>query len=237
MVHVNPTPMTTQPDTWLAAYLYRGEPWEALLTEAVQPFVQQVLINGWADSFFFIRYWERGPHIRLRFKGDAVVLESQLRPALTAHFTRYFRQYPSQRADPARQLPPGSQWFPNDSVQFIPYEPETDRYGGPVGVAIAERQFACASRVVLATLAASRTWNYDRALGTAIQLHLLFAYATGMDLEEARAFFTLVYTQWAPRAYVPPQGATAPGQAAAYRQQVEAAFAVDKVYQITRLEA
>ena len=55
---------------WLAAYLYYSGNWEKFLTNSVKPFVEDILDRKLAEQYFFIRYWERGPHIRLRFKGD-----------------------------------------------------------------------------------------------------------------------------------------------------------------------
>lgn len=189
--------------TWLAAYLYCGEPWEKFLIEAVKPFVEKTMENRWADRFFFIRYWERGPHIRLRFKGNAETLEKKVKPQLDSYFPEYFREHPTQRDTPEyiEKLPPEQQWFPNDSVQYIDYEPEIDRYGGPNGIHIAERQFEASSRAVFAVIEESGDWGYDRALGAAIQLHLGFAFALGMDLVETGEFFSRISTTWFSRAY------------------------------------
>jgi len=189
--------------TWLAAYLYRGEPWEKFLIETVKPFVDKTMENRWADRFFFVRYWERGPHIRLRFKGNAETLEKQVKPQLDSYFPEYFREHPSQRITPENieEFPPEQQWFPNDSVQYIDYEPEIERYGGPAGILIAERQFEASSRAVFAVIEESGDWDYDRALGAAIQLHLGFAFALGMDLVETGEFFTQISRTWFSRAY------------------------------------
>ncbi len=189
--------------TWLAAYLYYSEPWEKFLIESVKPFVDKVMENRWARQFFFIRYWERGSHIRLRFNGDAETMEKQVKPGLDAHFSKYFQEHPGKRETPeyVETLPPGQQWFPNNSIQYIDYEPEVDRYGGPTGILIGERQFEASSRAVFAVIEESGEWDYDRALGAAIQLHLGFAFALGMDLVETGEFFTQISRTWFSRAY------------------------------------
>jgi thiopeptide-type bacteriocin biosynthesis protein len=189
--------------TWLAAYLYRGEPWEDFLTGTVMPFVDDVFEKKLADQFFFIRYWERGPHMRLRFKGDTGVLEEKVKPQLDDHFNNYFKQHPSERKEfeDMEKLPPEQQWFPNDSVQYIEYEPEVERYGGPVGILVAEKQFEISSRAVSAVIEECDTWDYDRALGAAIQLHLGFAFAMGMNLMETAAFYSRIFNVWFSRAY------------------------------------
>jgi hypothetical protein len=65
----------------------------------------------------------------------------------------------------------------------------------------AERQFEASSNAVLAILAQSPDWPYSRALGAAIQLHLGFAHAVGMNLAEVSAFFARLSESWLPGAY------------------------------------
>ncbi|MDO1446722.1 thiopeptide-type bacteriocin biosynthesis protein [Rhodocytophaga aerolata] len=190
--------------SWLAAYLCYAEPWETFLCNAVIPFIENMREQHLACQFFFIRYWEKGPHIRLRLKGQATDLETHVKPALVKHFTSYFQTYPSSRPEPAwvSSLPDAQQWWPNNSIQFVTYEPETERYGGEQGLLLAEKQFQASSETVLSMLQARGNWDYSRALGVAIQLHLGFAAATGMDLSEASFFFSSVFENWLPKAYV-----------------------------------
>jgi hypothetical protein len=195
--------METKQQPWLACYIYRPEPWESLLTEHVGPFARSVLKEGLAEQYFFIRYWERGPHIRLRFKGERRRMDETVRPKLDQYFSQYFSENPSDREEPeaVASLPEERQWFPNDSVQYIEYEPETARYGGPVGLEISERQFQISSDTVLAVMEDRGEWDYERAMGAAIQLHLGFAYALGMDLPEAISFYTRISKLWLARAF------------------------------------
>jgi thiopeptide-type bacteriocin biosynthesis protein len=183
---------------WLAAHLYRAEPWEGLLTSAVAPFIEEVLAAGLAEQFFFIRYWELGPHIRLRFKGDPAVLANDVAPLLDRYFTEWFTLHPSHRDQPVGPdgTPADKHWLPNDTIHYSDYQPEVERYGGSVGIEIAEKQFEVSSRAVLAVIGCSPEWNYERALGAAIQLHLGFAHATGMGLAESMIFFSHVFKKW-----------------------------------------
>ena len=182
---------------WLAAHLYYAEPWDTFLVKAVHPFIQTVIDNNWAEQFFFIRYWEKGPHIRLRLKGDRRILEKEVQPRLENNIFRYYKTNPSHRREPEPEnLSEEQQWFPNHSIQFIEYEPEVERYGGAAGILIAEKQFELSSRVVLEIIRASSDWGYDRALGAGIQLHLAFACTLGMDLEETTAFYARIFEGW-----------------------------------------
>ena len=92
-------------------------------------------------------------------------------------------------------------WFPNNTVQYIEYEPEVERYGGDTCILVAERQFELCSDTILALTSESDTWDYNRALGAAIQLHLGFAFGTGMSLDGATQFFQRIFQSWLPRAY------------------------------------
>jgi thiopeptide-type bacteriocin biosynthesis protein len=189
---------------WLGAYLYYAEPWEKILVEAVKPIADQLIDQGHAEQYFFIRYWERGPHIRLRFKGDAAVLDNKVKPQLTEYFETYFKSNPSVREEPnwPEDITEDRKWYPNNSIQFIEYEPEVERYGGEHGIVIAEQQFQAASNAILAVTQESQdSWDYSRALGGGIQLHLGFGYALGMELDEMSAFFNRFFENWLSRAY------------------------------------
>lgn len=189
--------------TWLAAYLYHAEPWEQFLLKIMKPFVDDVIKKALAEQFFFIRFWERGPHIRLRFKGDTDTLQNQIKPQLENYFLSYFKEHPSVRQDPddMNKWPVDQQWLPNDSVQYIEYDPEVERYGGPYAILTAEKQFEASSRTVLAVIEESDSWDYDRALGAAIQLHLGFTFALGMNLAEAVEFYSRIARHWFASAY------------------------------------
>ena len=69
-------------DFWLSAYLYYHEPWETFITKAVSPFIDKMLEKHLVKRFFFIRYWEKGPHIRLRFQGNKQTIEEKIKPNL-----------------------------------------------------------------------------------------------------------------------------------------------------------
>jgi thiopeptide-type bacteriocin biosynthesis protein len=131
-------------------------------------------------------------------------MESTVKPQLESYFQSYFKEKPSQRkeSEQIKQLPENLQWFPNNSVQFIPYEPEVERYGGSTAILVAEKQFEISSNAVLAVIEESKQWDYDRALGAAIQLHLGFAFSLGMDLKEAAAFYSRISALWFSRAYI-----------------------------------
>lgn len=189
---------------WMAAYLYYNEPWENFLVEAVAPYIRTVMQNQIAEQFFFIRYWDRGPHIRLRFKAQADIIEKILKPNLEEHFQTYFESKPSLRTDPNYPsiFPEEDRWLPNNSIQYVSYEAEENRYGGWKGLEVAEKQFMSSSKVVLDYLTEKKVdWSYDEAIGTGIKLHLCFAHALGIRGKKLNDFFRFYFRNWLPNSF------------------------------------
>lgn len=187
---------------WLTACLYYSEPWEEFLVKAVKPYIDVVMQTGVAERFYFQRSWERGPHIKLWFKGNTYILENMLKPNLEEHFLQYFESRPSLLVEPhyPDNFPEEYKWFPNNSVQYFDYEPELDRFGGRLELSLFEKQFEASSSIVLKTIKdkASR-WTYNEMVGTAIKLHLSFAYSMGLSITEACEFFKLLSRTWVSR--------------------------------------
>ena len=86
------------------------------------------------DRWFFLRYADPDPHLRLRLHGDPEVLNAALLPQLHSW---------------ARELNDGGLLR---KLELSTYEPETDRYGGPEVIDAAERAFRADSEAVLAQL-------------------------------------------------------------------------------------
>lgn len=191
--------MTMSSSEWLSAHLFYGVPWANFLTQAIRPFIDDLVARSLISQYFFIRYWERGPHIRLRLKGDPSILQEYVKPLLEATFNDYFAAHPSKRPLPEwdPSIAPSQRWLPNNTVQYIPYEPEVARYGGLPGVKIAEAHFESSSRAVLSAMTMDG-WTYQKALGTAIHMHLGFAHACGWTLANTAAFFTYFSELWFP---------------------------------------
>ncbi|MFD7581575.1 lantibiotic dehydratase [Kitasatospora sp. NPDC059817] len=90
------------------------------------------------DRWFFVRYQDSAPHLRLRFHGAPPVLAAQLLP--TVH-------------DWVRELHRAGL---TADLRLEGYAPETDRYGGAEVLADAERVFQADSLVALAALRLAR---------------------------------------------------------------------------------
>lgn len=120
---------------WLYAKLYGGSATaDRVLHEAVGPLVREALDVRAADTWFFLRYEDPEPHLRVRLHGDAKRLRETILPLLET------------RTEPL--LEEGLLW----RVQLDTYEREVERYGGAEGIRLAERLFHADSEAVLTLL-------------------------------------------------------------------------------------
>jgi len=111
---------------WLYAKLYAGSATsDQILTETIAP-----LVTGGAP-WFFLRYSDPHWHVRFRVHGEPAWLYGELMPRL-AEATR-------------AMLDDGRMW----RLQLDTYEREVERYGGPVGIDLAERLFCADSACVV----------------------------------------------------------------------------------------
>lgn len=161
---------------WLGAHLFFDHPGiysgecDQIVLEVVEPFVRRCQREGWVDAWFFIRYSEYGPHVRLRLHGRTEVIDGTVWPALVEHVRARWPEVSTERPDvPIMSWPPEPEPEPRaEPVRIthlaqIEYEPETERYGGPLGVRIAERFFEISSEAALALLhKTSRTERSSR---------------------------------------------------------------------------
>ena len=117
---------------WLFAKLYHPPTFEQdLLVDHVRPFCQQSVANGQAGSWFFMRYEDPEPHIRVRWTGDPDTLADKLAPAVLRWANSLVSNEVCRR------------------VALDTYDREVERYGGPDGIKLAEELFAADSEAVL----------------------------------------------------------------------------------------
>jgi len=103
---------------------------EELLAGPVRKFARHMVERGLADEWFFVRYADPDGHVRLRFRGDAKRLTTELAPTASAWLGSLVDERVCTR-------------FSVDT-----YDREVERYGGVDGMRIAERLFAVDSAAV-----------------------------------------------------------------------------------------
>jgi class I lanthipeptide synthase len=120
---------------WLYAKLYGPrEDEDGLLAGPVRGLAEAAVRDGHARSWFFLRYSDPDPHLRLRFEGEPRRLINELLPGLCAWAAGLVTAGTRER-------------FALDT-----YEREIERYGGPEGTAAAEALFDADSRCVAGLL-------------------------------------------------------------------------------------
>lgn len=165
---------------WQSAHLFHTGDLDDLIRAVVTPLARS------ATASFYLRYWESGPHVRLRLKGVP-------RDEIRARAARWFADHPSPAVDApayrrlAAVLAKGERrerydptLHPTGSVVFIPYEPEEHVYGNMPAV---ERHFGISSSLALDVLHGAPEMERRTAVGLAV-LTLTMA-ACQPDLAEA----------------------------------------------------
>ncbi len=198
-----PCPAEDGADGWVSVHAYHAGRLEPLLRDAVAPVVRELLDARAVSDFFFVRYGDGGPHVRLRLRAVPGG-EARVAAAVAERLTRFLARHPSARDD---ELHGSSRMTrlplePNDSVRTAAYTPETERYGGPEGMRLAEEHFGESSAAVLAAIREKGdAWGYEKAMGTAIQMHLALAAGLGMTAAEAARWFGRLTEAFLPHAF------------------------------------
>lgn len=148
-------------NSWLSYYIYYESGGDDLLAKSVWPLVQRLHDRQLIEKFFFIRYADKqGLHIRLRLLPSHAAVRHTVRRQVKASLPR---------------------------AKFVKYTPEIERYGGPVGLPIAEDVFEASSIAALQLLHGGNAWSYRRALAAALQMHLGMLQAFDVSRAEAIA--------------------------------------------------
>lgn len=185
------------------------------LVDVVAPALSELSLD---DAFFFLRYWQGGPHLRLRLSlpeddrpGDLVeAFVSRLvggLPELTdAQRDEYEAGLRLQdelaRLERESSVPPRAA----GTVVPMPYVPETAKYGGARGVAIAEDVFRGTSVEVLDVLGSLMRSGGDdgRApIGEAARVMVMLVSGAGLSREQAVPFLRAYEEWWS--SYAPPR--------------------------------
>jgi thiopeptide-type bacteriocin biosynthesis protein len=132
---IHPVPVATRlrppGSEWLFVKLYCGRAREEeLIAGPLCRFAEDALARGLAEEWFFVRYSDPDPHVRLRFRGPPERLTGQLFPALCSWGAELIAMGLCLR------------------FSFDTYEREIERYGGAAGMQFAEALFAADSRAV-----------------------------------------------------------------------------------------
>jgi hypothetical protein len=166
-------------------------------------------------AFFFLRYWRGGPHLRLRVRGSQVQCQF-LQKTLRVRFAQWCATNPKFQFPSAEDHAPLARKFAlleacdlDDTLVNVPmlvesdYHPESTKYGGDAGLAIAEKVWRSSSAVVLEANRAGLLGSEKRH-SVGLQMALVALQAFGLGLDEAQFFFGACAGVW--QRYCPGQG-------------------------------
>ncbi|MFE4668823.1 lantibiotic dehydratase C-terminal domain-containing protein [Streptomyces sp. NPDC056716] len=147
---------------WLSAHIFYQGSLDLPLTHLVAPLIHELDMADFGYEYFFLRYWDGGPHLRLRIRCEPK-WHPEVSGRLDAAAERFFAVHPapdvmsdadyaSLAADLARDegtAPAFPALRPNNSLAYLPYRPELDRYARHTPIHVVEQHFDRSSRIVL----------------------------------------------------------------------------------------
>ncbi|MFE3460946.1 thiopeptide-type bacteriocin biosynthesis protein [Nocardiopsis aegyptia] len=177
--------------TWSAVYvhLHRDRSRiDAFLLDHVAPHAEELVSDGRAKAWFFLRYWDGGPHLRVRF------LDAD--PAAVRDFSERVREAAARTSEEAvdldrdayyARLPQADRdrWHRDGDVVDAVYEPETERYGGPEALELCEDFFTVSTGIALAVLRSAPGAHQRRAIAADLT-SLAFGVLGFTDVEAVR---------------------------------------------------
>ncbi|RKR91990.1 thiopeptide-type bacteriocin biosynthesis protein [Micromonospora pisi] len=166
------------PAEWLSLHCFaywRSDHFDRFLVETVAPRLDVLREQGRIADWFYIRYAESGPHLRLRLLGaDPDIVE-----ALPDEFRTAIASAPY----PVLALEARDDLEPHGTVRRIDYLPEVGRYGGPAALPVAEEVFCRSSEVAVRTVAATN----QRSARLTAAVDLITATAQALELDRLLA--------------------------------------------------
>ncbi|MGH3899768.1 MAG: thiopeptide-type bacteriocin biosynthesis protein [Pseudonocardiaceae bacterium] len=208
-----------RPHEWVALHAFYASDANPMIVDAVRPLVAELRRDQLINRWFFIKYWQEGPHVRVRLRPSCPELQDEVtaraigaletflqqRPALydtsidgtdDMYKKMYIAEYGEEKWAQEYGVDGRMPLRPNNSVAVMRYEPEYDRYGGPVGMDIAECHFERSSDFVAKLLTTSNPHVRPVLLGLAAQLSLMTVYTFLRDDAAVRRFFERYRRFW-----------------------------------------
>lgn len=168
---------------WISAYIFHDISFEKVLIELIKPFIEKLEKKDYVSTFFFIRYWEDGPHVRLRLLPKNDHNAAHIISLLNTTAKLFFDE---------------CALVSSYRIEFKDYVREIERYGGKVNIIEAEKIFKISSRTILDIIDDNyNNWDYSLAISYAIQMHVVLAKLLFKNnLDEMIVFFQKVYSNW-----------------------------------------
>ncbi|MGW3134891.1 lantibiotic dehydratase C-terminal domain-containing protein [Streptomyces sp. NPDC001139] len=182
---------------WVSAHIYHQGDLDRLLVDLVHPLLSEV--PGGVPEFFFLRYWDGGPHLRLRVRVNEHDRVDAVRRLVRNRVDDYLARSPSvdqldtesysriaavlAHREGVRNPAPRQ---PNDTLRFEAYHYDAPRFGVAARPAI-EQHFVESSQLALTLLRAGLSAaGRDRVALSGIVLASLACGNAGNDSDRWR---------------------------------------------------
>ncbi|MFV2115718.1 lantibiotic dehydratase C-terminal domain-containing protein [Micromonospora sp. LOL_025] len=169
------------PRRWTSLHVFYDGDLDVVVTDLVAAVRTRLDAEGASAGTFFLRYWEGGPHLRIRVLPRAA-REDDVRAIVEHEAATFLVRCPAPalltqeeyaRYAPGLAAAEGMVDYertrrPNNSFAHVPYRPETHRYGAGASLHAAEDHFVTCSDTVLRLLAAGATANQRTTAAVAV---------------------------------------------------------------------
>lgn len=182
-------------------FLHDSEQQEAFIQQWLTTKAKAVMAAKQAESWFFLRYWDGGPHLRVRFlnlQNEAELLAeisaaaqnfktSQPLSAETYYANHSFDGAPVEVAD--------LEWHDDGEVEMYPYEPEYARYGGSEALKVNEELFYVSSEIAVAIINATQG-KIEHRLQLSLKFIICSIFSANTDTQALQQFATYYAEFW-----------------------------------------
>jgi len=172
--------------TWIAFHIYY-EDLTGLLVKCIGPLLIEENLKS-VERYFFIRYFDKGRHMRLRLQF------SDCDETVLTYIKETIEKY--LWANPSIRTKDSEEYYLNNTIIMAKYSPETLRYGGKYGIEIAEQLFMYSSELSIKFLRDNEVSVPQLSL-FAYELHLILIHSfCDGDIKKMRklCYLFFVYT-------------------------------------------
>lgn len=177
--------------SWASVHVHGSGDLGQVLTGVVAPVMRRLTAEGTVHEWFFLRYWEGGPHIRVRAAAPEPVTElmlGELREAISgwpmppaALSEVEYRRIAARLAEAEELTHYEKELHPPGTVRAVAYVPEHDVYGTGATLAAAERHFTESSALALDVLGSASSAGVLRGLAMSVNLMTLADHEPDLD--------------------------------------------------------
>lgn len=189
---------------WLCYHIHYQADFNCLLTDCISPLLTKLEYQKYSYDYFFLRYWKNGPHLRLRIKIDhknKFAIKDTIEQTITDHLEQYpsessineHTHYESSKKFAALENDTQNEFacIANNSLHQADYNPELHKYGGPIGMQIAEEIFIVSSKLAMYAC----VQKVDKFI-YGITMMFFATKAFQLSLPEMQRFFQAYYQYW-----------------------------------------